>query len=133
MAAKYQGRVATQLHGDADEEGESQPRPDDSGSSSPSDRASFRFMRGGLAIDEYRPCGNTAYEQELHKRVMAALSLSQPRDIGEKRFGIFPSSPPSPPLAWWLFFLLPVGYMTIERTAGVEEYDDRENNKGIGI
>lgn len=43
----------------------------------------FRFERQGLAIDEYHTHGDAPYEEELAKRVEAALSLSRPEDASE--------------------------------------------------
>eukprot|EP00752_Nemacystus_decipiens_P001879 g1810.t1 len=40
----------------------------------------FRLERQGLAIDEYHAHGDGPYEEELAKRVEAALSLSRPED-----------------------------------------------------
>lgn len=42
----------------------------------------FRLVRGGLAIDEFHAHGR-AYEDEVHKRVDAALSLSREDDLCE--------------------------------------------------
>lgn len=43
----------------------------------------FRFERQGLAIDEYHARADAPYEEELAKRVEAALSLSRPEDASE--------------------------------------------------
>lgn len=51
----------------------------------------FRLERQGLAIDEYHTLGDAAYEEELAKRVEAALSLSRPEDTSEVPSGIFSS------------------------------------------
>eukprot|EP00903_Cladosiphon_okamuranus_P008092 g7802.t1 len=40
----------------------------------------FRFERQGLAIDEYHARADAPYEEEVAKRVEAALSLSRPED-----------------------------------------------------
>lgn len=50
----------------------------------------FRFERKGFAFDEYRAHADAPYEEELAKRVEAALSLSKPGDAGERVFGILP-------------------------------------------
>lgn len=43
----------------------------------------FVFEKSGLAIDEYHAYGSTAYEDEVQKRVKAALSLSRSKDACE--------------------------------------------------
>lgn len=45
---------------------------------------SFRLERKGLAVDEYHAHGDGPYEEELAKRVEAALSLSRPEDASER-------------------------------------------------
>ena len=45
----------------------------------------FQFVRAGLTIDEYHAHDDTPYEEELRKRVDAALSLSRPEDSCEMR------------------------------------------------
>lgn len=42
----------------------------------------FRFEREGIVIDEYHTHGDAPYEEELAKRVEAALSLSRREDAG---------------------------------------------------
>lgn len=44
----------------------------------------FRLLREGLLIDEYHAHGSQLYEEELTKRVEAALSLSRKDDSCEK-------------------------------------------------
>lgn len=53
----------------------------------------FRFERKGFAFDEYRAHADAPYEEELAKRVEAALSLSKPGDAGEEKAGVLYSSP----------------------------------------
>lgn len=43
----------------------------------------FRLVRDGLVVDEYHGHGNHMFEEELHKRIEAALSLSRKDDSCE--------------------------------------------------
>lgn len=76
------GTVAGNDHGESDCCGSARS----ANSSSEACLPSFTFVRDGLTIDEYHTHGSdTSYEEELNKRVEAALSLSQPEDSCEKQ------------------------------------------------
>lgn len=96
LLSKAQGRVAVRLRPQASSEEE-----DGGGGRGAEDEESdgveanggivfskdclpaFRFERGGLAFDEYHTHGDVPFEEELTKRVEAALSLSRPEDACE--------------------------------------------------
>ncbi|CAN0296491.1 unnamed protein product [Ectocarpus sp. 12 AP-2014] len=92
LLSKAQGRVAVRLRPQASSEeeegGVGWSRAEDEGSDgveanivfSKNCLPAFRFERGGLAFDEYHTHGDVPFEEELAKRVEAALSLSRPED-----------------------------------------------------
>ncbi|CAM9375087.1 unnamed protein product [Ectocarpus fasciculatus] len=95
LLSKTQGRVAVRLRPQAssEEEGGGGRGPEDGESDSDGVEANgggtvfskdclpaFRIERGGLAFDEYHTHGDVPFEEELAKRVEAALSLSRPED-----------------------------------------------------
>ena len=84
LAATTGGRVAVrlQLEGEDGTAGGA-AAPDGEASSNKSVVPAFRFERKGLAFDEYHVHGDAPFEEELAKRVEAALSLSEPEDAGE--------------------------------------------------
>lgn len=75
MGAKHGDRVAVQLE---EEDGTAVSRAGWEGC-----LPAFRFLRAGLVVDEYHSHGDVPYDDELHKRVDAALSLSRPEDTCE--------------------------------------------------
>ena len=76
MSVRHGDRVAVQLQQEACAE---------EGLRCGSCLPAFQFVRAGLIIDEYHAHADMPYDEELGKRVDAALSLSRPDDSCERR------------------------------------------------